>query len=65
MNTDLDKIYDRAFIEKKKLEPEFEREYNLHYLGKTGNVLVPIMIDKAVSLGEQFKDLPINDYVLH
>jgi len=25
----LDKIYDRAFIEKKKLEPEFEREYNL------------------------------------
>ena len=34
----LDKIYDRAFIEQKKLEPEFEREYNLHYLGKIGNV---------------------------
>lgn len=24
-------IYDRVFIEKKKLEPEFEREYNLKY----------------------------------
>ena len=24
-------IYDRMFIEKKKLEPEFEREYNLEY----------------------------------
>ena len=61
----LDKIYDRAFIERKKLEPEFEREYNLHYLGKIGNVFSYQMIDKAVALGEQFMDLSVNDYVLH
>ena len=29
----LDKIYDRAFIDKKKKEPEFAREYDLQYLG--------------------------------
>ena len=63
----LDKIYDRAFIERKKLEPEFEREYNLKYLGRIGNVFSPIMIDKAVLLGEQFSldKIPINDYVVH
>ncbi len=33
----LDKIYDREFIAKKQLDPEFEREYNLKYLGKIGN----------------------------
>ena len=32
------KIYDAEYIEKKKLEPEFEREYNLKYLGLIGNV---------------------------
>lgn len=33
----LDKIYDRAFIERKKLDADFEREYNLKYLvGRSG-----------------------------
>ena len=34
----LDKIYDRQEIEKKKMEPEFPREYMGLYLGKIGNV---------------------------
>ena len=34
----LDKIYTRAEIEKAKVSPSFEREYNLKYLGKVGNV---------------------------
>src|SRR6476619_1353492 len=61
----LDKIYDRAFIERKKLEPEFEREYNLKYLGKVGNVFSPKQIDKAIEHGEQYKGIPTNDYTLH
>ncbi len=61
----LDRIYDRAFIEKKKLEPEFEREYNLKYLGKVGNIFNPLQIDRAIQLGEQYKGIPVNDYTLH
>ena len=34
----LDKIYTREEIEKAKVSPSFEREYNLKYLGGIGNV---------------------------
>ena len=61
----LDKIYDRAFIEKKKLEPEFEREYNLKYLGRQGNLLSPTVINASVELGETLKDIPVNQYCIH
>ena len=61
----LDKIYNRQFIEKKKLEPEFEREYNLKYLGKIGNVFNPLQIDECIKLGEPLKDIPISNYNLH
>ena len=47
----LGKIYDPEYIAQKKLEPEFEREYNLKYLGKVGNVFSPSQIDKAIELG--------------
>ncbi len=43
----LDRIYDRAFIEKKKLEPDFAREYDLMYLGRIGNLFSPLQIDSA------------------
>lgn len=56
----LDKIYNRKFIEREMQEPEFEREYNLKYLGKTGNVFSPIDIDNAIALGEQHKNIEIN-----
>ena len=63
----LGKIYDPEYIEQKKLEPEFEREYNLKYLGKVGNVFSPLQIDKAIELGEQYSldKIPINDHTLH
>ena len=34
----LDKIYTKVEIEKAKVSPSFEREYNLRYLGGIGNV---------------------------
>ena len=52
----LGKIYTNEEIEKAKQSPSFEREYCCKYLGKIGNVFSPIMIDKAITLGEQFKD---------
>ena len=61
----LDKIYDRQFIEKKKLDPEFSREYDLKYLGKIGNLLTPLTVDKAVKTGELLKDIPVNQYCIH
>ena len=61
----LDKIYNRTFIEKKKLEPEFEREYNLKYLGKIGNVFNPLQIDECIQLAEPLQDIQISNYNLH
>jgi hypothetical protein len=50
----IDKIYTREFIEKKKLESEFEREYNLKYLGIIGNTLHVKDIERAVLLGKSY-----------
>ena len=63
----LGKIYDPEYIAQKKLEPEFEREYNLKYLGKVGNVFSPSQIDKSIQLGERYSldKIPTNDYTLH
>ena len=35
---DLGKIYSKEDIEKAKNSPSFEREYDLKYLGRIGNV---------------------------
>ena len=61
----LDKIYDREFIEKKKLEPEFEREYNLKYLGTIGNLLSQSKIQTAIDTGNKLEDIPMNPYCIH
>ena len=53
----LDRIYDRDFIETKKQDPEFEREYNLKYLGKIGNVFSPILVDQTV---KRYTDLGLD-----
>ena len=47
------------------MEPEFEHEYNLKYLGRIGNLLTPALIDIAVSNGETLKDIPANLSCLH
>jgi hypothetical protein len=61
----LGKIYDPEYIALKKLEPEFEREYNLKYLGKIGNLFSSPQVDKAIELGEQYKSYEINQYAIH
>jgi hypothetical protein len=45
----LDRIYTIAEIEKAKSSPSFEREYNLKYLGRIGNVFHSKDIDIAIS----------------
>lgn len=63
----LDKIYTRDEIEKVKHSPSFEREYNLKYLGKIGNLLSQLKIDTAIQLGEQLSlsKIPVNQYCIH
>jgi len=65
----LDKIYDRTEIEKKKLEPEFPREYECKYLGRMGrmgNVFTPQQIDQCMNQGLEFSTykLPVSQYTL-
>ena len=50
----LDKIYTREEIEKAKVSPSFEREYNLKYLGGIGNVFHTKDIDAAVEKGKLY-----------
>ncbi len=61
----LAKIYSTEDIEKAKQSPSFDREYDLKYLGKIGNVFSLTDIDKAVELGIKYQDLPINHGCLH
>ena len=44
----IDKIYTKEEIEKAKTSPSFEREYNLRYLGKVGNVFHTLDIEAAI-----------------
>ena len=50
----LDKIYTREEIEKAKISPSFEREYNLKYLGGIGNVFHTKDIDAAIEKGKLY-----------
>jgi len=61
----LGKIYTKEEIDKARLSPGFGREYELQYLGKIGNVFNSLQIDKAIELGELYKEIPVNDYTLH
>lgn len=62
----LDKIYNRAEIEKKKSEPEFLREYAGQYLGKVGNLLLPSQIQHCIELGNDYSidKIPVSLYTL-
>jgi hypothetical protein len=61
----LGKIYTNEEIGKAKLSPGFDREYGLQYLGKTGNVFSSLQVDKAIELGQQYQNMPINHYAIH
>lgn len=52
-------------IDLQRVSPGFDREYDLKYAGKIGNVFSIHDIDRAVALGEQLKDIPINIEVVH
>lgn len=48
------KIYTKEDIEKAKNSPSFEREYNLKYLGRIGNVFNTREIELAIEKGENY-----------
>jgi hypothetical protein len=60
----LDKIYTREEIEKAKQSPSFEREYNLKYLGRIGNVFHTKDIDTTVEKGKNYDPEVVNQYAL-
>jgi hypothetical protein len=62
----LDKIYDRQEIERKKLEPEFPREYECKYRGRVGNVFTTEQIENCTNLGEQYSTdkIPVSNFTL-
>ena len=53
----LDKIYNREEIEKAKASPSFEREYNLKYLGKVGNVFHALDIEAAICTQKEGQEM--------
>jgi hypothetical protein len=59
------KIYTQEEINKAGQSPGFDREYGLQYLGRIGNIFNQSQIDRAIQLGEQYKGIPTNDYMLH
>ena len=61
----LDKIFTREEIDKAKKSPSFEREYNLKYAGKIGNLLSPLKIDTAIDTGNKLEHIPMNPYCIH
>ncbi|MFL6456436.1 MAG: hypothetical protein ACJ71G_05645 [Nitrososphaeraceae archaeon] len=50
----ISKIYTAEEIEKAKQSPSFEREYNLKYLGKIGNVFHTKDIEAAIEKGRKY-----------
>ena len=53
----LDRIYTREEIEKAKASPSFEREYNLKYLGKVGNVFHTLDIEAAICTQQEGQEM--------
>jgi hypothetical protein len=58
----LDKIYSREEIEQAKQSPSIEREYNLKYLGKIGNVFHTKDIEAAIEKGRKYNPDNFNPY---
>ncbi len=56
------KIYTAHEIEKAKQSPSFEREYNLKYLGKIGNVFHTKDIEAAIEKGRKYNPDNFNPY---
>jgi hypothetical protein len=48
------KIYTAEEIKRAKQSPSFEREYNLKYLGRIGNVFHTKVIEAAIEKGRKY-----------
>jgi hypothetical protein len=57
-----DKIYTKEEIDKAKISPSFEREYNLKYLGGIGNVFHTKDIEAAIERGKLYDPETPNIY---
>ena len=53
----LDRIYTKEEIEKARASPSFEREYNLKYLGKVGNVFHTLDIEAAICTQQEGQEM--------
>jgi hypothetical protein len=62
----LNRIYNKAEIESKMHDREFEREFNCKYLGKAGNLINQQQLETIMSLGKQYSPdvMPVNLYTL-
>jgi hypothetical protein len=58
----IDKIYTAEEIERAKQSPSFEREYNLKYLGRIGNVFHTKDIEAAIEKGRKYDPDAFNPY---
>jgi hypothetical protein len=56
------RIYTAEEIEKAKQSPSFEREYNLKYLGRIGNVFHTKDIEAAIEMGRKYNPDNFNPY---
>lgn len=56
----LNKMFTQDEIDLQRMSPGFDREYDLKYAGKIGNVFSSLDIENTITLGEQYKDLEIN-----
>src|SRR5215211_1311252 len=54
----LGKIYTEEEIAKARESPQFEREYNLQYIGQQGNVFSHETIERAIQLGLDLEKTP-------
>ncbi|HEX9318046.1 MAG TPA: hypothetical protein VF884_03840 [Nitrososphaeraceae archaeon] len=61
------KIYTQKEIDEIEEDRTFPGEFCLEYAGELGNVFSPVLIDRAVQLGEQFSEdkIPVNKHCLH
>ena len=56
----LSKIYSIKDIERAKQSPSFDREYDLKYLGKVGNLYSQLSIQNAIERGREYDPDSIN-----
>ncbi len=56
----INKIYTKEEIEKAMGSPSFDREYNLKYIGKIGNVFHQKDIERAIAFGRQYDPDVVN-----